>query len=160
MTNPEGLAYRRKAAQNAGLTKKHNPMSWYWNEISDKDSAADATRTAVVVSYVIAGLTALLAILSVATRKSIFGLNGYSLVDAGLFAIAGWRISKLSRAWAVVALALYLIETVASISTRGFGFGVVTIIFILAYINAIRGTFAYHRYAQTEAPDSSQPSLG
>jgi len=32
------------------------------------------------------------------------------------------------------------------LGTRGGGIGILTIVFVLAYINALRGTFAYHRY--------------
>jgi hypothetical protein len=37
-------------------------------------------------------------------------------------------------------------EAVASVGTRGAGIGVLTIVFVLAYINALRGVFAYHKY--------------
>ena len=94
-------------------------------------------------------------------RKPILGLNGWSLLEAGLFAIIGWRIGKLSRAWAVIGLALYLLEVLDSIGDRGFGFSVVSIAFIIAYVNALRGVFAYHKYIKLQATELSQPaSLG
>ena len=135
-------------------------MSWYWKEINDTDSASDATKAAVGVSYFVAGVTGLLAILSLVYHKPIMGVTGYSVVDATLFAIIGWRIGKLSRPWTVVGLALYALETLVSLGSRGASFSLISIVFLLAYINALRGVFAFHRYAQAESPDSSQPSLG
>jgi hypothetical protein len=121
-------------------------MSWYWKQILDKETAQDATKAAVGISYFIAALTGLLAMLSLVYQKPIFGLNAWSFVDAGLFVVIGWRIRKMSRAWAVVGIALYVLEAVFSLANRAGGIGVLTIVFILMYVNALRGTFAYPRY--------------
>ncbi len=136
-------------------------MSWYWNEIGDKYSAKYATTTAVWISYLIAAADALMAILSLAYHRPIIGLNGWALLDAGLFAVVGWRIGRLSRAWAVVGLSLYLLEALASIRTRGFavgslGPGMVAIVFLIAYLNALRGTFAYHKYVKLHAAQPTE----
>lgn len=131
-------------------------MSWYWKEISDKDSAEDATKAASGVSYFIAAVTALIAVISIVYRKPIIGLDGWSLVDAALFVLVGWRIGRLSRIWAVLGLALYLLEAASSITQRGVGGGVLTIVFIIVYVNAIRGVFAYHRYVKAEATEPTQ----
>jgi hypothetical protein len=135
-------------------------MSWYWKEIEDKDSAEDATKAAVGISYFVAALTALLAVLSLVYHIPILGLTGSSLVDATLFVVIAWRIGKMSRAWSVIGLVLYLIEAVFSLASRGGGVGVLAIVFTIAYVNALRGTFAYHRYAkqQTEEPPQAATS--
>jgi hypothetical protein len=133
-------------------------MSWYWKEVDNKDSAHDATRPAVGISYLIAAVTGLIAILSIAYRKPILGLNAWALVDAGLFAVIGWRIGRLSRAWTVAGLALYILEVGSSFGERGLGISVVAILFILAYINAVRGVFAYHRFAKEEQSNRPLPS--
>ena len=136
-------------------------MSWYWNEIGDKYSAKYATTTAVWISYLIATVNGLIAVLSLAYHKPIIGLNGWALLDAGLFAVVGWRIGRLSRAWAVVGLSLYLLEALISIGTRGFavsglGPGILAIVFLIAYVNALRGTFAYHKYVKLHAAQPTE----
>ena len=136
-------------------------MSWYWNEIGDKDSAKCATTTAVRISYLFAVVAVLIAILSLAYHEPIYGMNGgWALLDAGLFAVIGWRISRLSRAWAVVGLCFYLLEWLTSIGTRAFTVGdvprgIVAITFLTVYINALRGTFAYHKHVKLQP---AQPS--
>jgi hypothetical protein len=131
-------------------------MSWYWKEINDKGSAEDATKAAVGISYFIAAVTGLIAVLSIVYAKPIIGLDGWSLVDAVLFVVIGWRISRLSRAWAVVGIALYLLEAIDSIGQRGVRVGVLTIVFTIAYVNALRGVFAYHKYAKLQAAEASE----
>jgi hypothetical protein len=138
-------------------------VSWYWNEIGDKRSAQYATTTAVWISYLIATVSALVAILSLAYRKPTLGLNGWALVEAGLFAVVGWGIAHLSRVWAVVGFSLYLLEASVSIGTRGLAVdaltsGIMAILFLIVYLNALRGTFAYHRYERLQAAQPSEPT--
>jgi hypothetical protein len=127
-------------------------MSWFWKEIYDKDSAENAVQMAVGVSYFVAGITTLLAVLSLFSGHPIMEVNGWSLLDAALFAVIGWRITKLSLPWTIVGTLLYLLETVVSLASRGSGVGVLTIVFIIAYVNALRGVFAYRRYDREQAP--------
>jgi ABC-type nitrate/sulfonate/bicarbonate transport system permease component len=47
---------------------------------------------------------------------------------------------------ALVGLLMYLVE----VTNPSGALGVITIIFILTYINATRGAFAYHRYQKAE----------
>ena len=134
-------------------------MAWYWQTIEDESSAEHAPKAAVGVSGFIAAVTALFAILSIVYHKPIFGLDGWGLVDALIFALIAWRISKMSRAWAVVGLLMYLLEVGYKLATNPSGaLGVLTIIFILTYINAIRGAFAYHRYRKAENSPLAPPA--
>jgi hypothetical protein len=135
-------------------------MSWYWNEISDKNSARYATTTAVWISYLNAVVSGLIGALSLAYHKPVVGLNGWALLDASLFAVVGWRIARLSRAWAVVGLFLYLLEVLFSIENHGIavyglGPGILYVVFLVVYVNALRGTFAYHKYVKLDASQTT-----
>ena len=133
-------------------------MAWYWPKIEDESSAEQAAKAAVGVSGFIAAITALLSILSLIYHKSMLGLDGWGLVDALIFVVIAWRISKMSRAGAIVGLLMYLLEVGYKLATNPSGaLGVLTIIFILTYIGGIRGTFAYHRYRQ--ANNAVQPPV-
>ncbi len=124
-------------------------MAWFWPTIEDESSAEAATKSAVGVSGFIAAVTALLSILSVVYHKSIGGVDGWGLIDALIFLVIAWRIHKMSRAWAIVGIVMYLFEVGYKLVTSPSGaLGVLTIIFILSYIGAIRGAFAYHKYRQ------------
>jgi ABC-type polysaccharide/polyol phosphate export permease len=134
-------------------------MAWYWPKIEDEPSAEAATKPAVGASCFVAAVTGLLAVLSIFYHKPIVGLDGWGLVDAIIFALIAWRISKVSRAWAVVGLLMYLLEVGYKLATNpSSALGIVTIIFILTYINGIRGTFAYHQYRKSGI-DPLAPSM-
>ena len=134
-------------------------MAWYWPTIEDESSAEHATKAAVGVSGFIAAVTALIAILSIVYRKPILGLDAWGLIDAVTFAWVAWRISKVSRAWAIVGLLMYLLEVGYKLVTNPSGaLGVLTIIFILTYINAIRGAFAHHRFRRAENNQLAPPA--
>ena len=134
-------------------------MAWYWPTIEDESSAEHATKAAVGVSGFIAAVTALAAVLSIVYRKPIFGLDALGLIDAGIFALIVWRISKVSRTWTIIGLLMYLLEVGYKLLTNPSGaLGILTIIFILTYINAIRGAFAYHRYRKAESNPLAPPA--
>jgi hypothetical protein len=125
-------------------------------------SARYATTTAVWISYLIAAVNGPIAALSLVYQKPLGGISGWGLPEAALFAVAGWGIGRLSRPWAVVGLTLYLLNVLIAMATRGFGVrglapGIVAIIFLMAYVNALRGTFAYHRFLKLQAPRSTEP---
>src|SRR5208282_4283099 len=132
-----------------------------WNEIGDKDSAKYATTTAVWISYLFAVVAVLIATSSLAYHEPIYGMNGgWGFLDAGLFAVIGWGISRLSRAGAVVGLCFYLRGWLISIGTHAFTVGdvprdILALMFLSVYINALRGTFAYHKHVKLQ---SAQPS--
>ena len=133
-------------------------MGWFWPEIYDRDTAQDVARRGAWVALIVAGLTALLALLSLTLQTVIFGIPPAALLDAVIFAVVGWRIFKMSRAWAVAGMVLYLVETAFGLS-RG-RFGAIAVIFLFAFVNAIRGTFAFHRFSQEGAQPAGPPMLG
>jgi hypothetical protein len=122
--------------------------NWAWPEIIDEDSARSAAHLAGGWAAVVAGLTTLLAVISMASETSIMGSGPWSLLDAALFGVVAWRVWCGSRAWAIAGLSLYLLEIGFSLATRGSGVGILTIIIVLALINGVRGTFELHKYVE------------
>src|SRR5215472_6316111 len=133
-------------------------MGWFWPEIYDRETAQDVARRGAWVAVFVAGLTALLALLSLGLRIVILGVTPMALLDAVIFAVAGWRIYKMSRAWAVTGMVLYLLEVVYAL-TQG-RFSVLAVVFLFAFLNAIRGTFAFHRYVEQGTEPAARPLLG
>ena len=133
-------------------------MGWFWPEIYDRETAQDVARRGAWVALIVASLTGLLSLLSLALQTVILGIPPAALLDAVIFALVGWRIFKMSRAWAVTGMVLYLAETAYGFS-RG-RIGVIAVVFLFAFLNAIRGTFAFHRYSQDGAQPAGPPLMG
>ena len=122
--------------------------NWAWPEIIDEDSARTAAHMAGGWAGVVAGITTLLAVISMAGGGSVMGISAWSLVDAALFGVVAWRIWCGSRWFAVAGLSLYALEVLYSVVTRPPGVGILTIIIMLALINGVRGTFGLHKFEE------------
>jgi hypothetical protein len=135
-------------------------MAWYWPTIEDVSSAEAAVKPAGGASGFFAAATCLVAVLSIVYHRPVFGFDGWSLVDAVLFVIIAWRIKKMSKTWAILGLLIYLFEVAFNFATNKAGaIGVLILVFILTYIGAIRGTFAFHRYRRMTSA-AQPPSVG
>jgi hypothetical protein len=140
-------------------------MSWYWKEIADKRWRRGCHQGGGWNQLLHCCADGLLAVLSIVYHQPILGVNAWSLVDSALFVLIAWRIRKMSRTWAVVGICLYVLEAISSVGSRRGGIGVLTIVFILAYVNALRGTFAYPRYVEqlreaSDTPENLNASAG
>jgi hypothetical protein len=79
----------------------------WWPSVDDLEGAKDAAHQAAGAAAFVAGVTTLFSILAIFGIHILPGFSPLSLVDASIFAIAAWRIYKMSRAWAVVGLLLF-----------------------------------------------------
>jgi hypothetical protein len=123
--------------------------NWAWPEIIDEDSARDAAHMAGGWAGIVAGLTALFAVISIVGGVSVMGAGPLSLVDAALFAVVGWQTWRGSRAFAVAGLSLYGLEICFGIVSHRSGVGVLTFVILLAFVNGVRGTFGMNKYKGT-----------
>ncbi len=112
----------------------------FWPEMTTSQAAHAAAMQGVWVSVFICAVT------SLAVMAGLGDLNAYAFIDVALFAAIGLGIWKHSRTAAVAGLALYLLERIVQM-TAGAPAGtlVISVIFLLCYANAVRGTFAWHR---------------
>lgn len=139
----------------------------------DIDSVATArrvTRQGIIASLVLAGVTTAFAIAATQNalppelleRDEVF--NPLLFIDALLYGAIAWGIQRMSRIAAIAGLSIYLLSRVllqmSGIPTNLFGMAVTTLISV-AFINAIRGTFAYHRFKRQQGAESNpaNPSL-
>jgi hypothetical protein len=82
-----------------------------------------------------------------------FPRDGWALVDAAIFGLIAWGIYRMSRVAAIAGLIFYIAERIAMhiILGRSYVSAIfVTALFLFAFINAVRGTFAYHRLQNAE----------
>jgi hypothetical protein len=137
-----------------------NSGSWFWPSLNDIDGARDACRLGMWCAIIVAGITALFAGLALA-GVSVMRIQASAFVDAALFAGIAFGIYKYSRVAAVAGFALFLIEKIYQVIQQGpLGAGVLGIIFLIGFLNAMRGTFAYHKLVAANsapAPGTAPP---
>ncbi|BAZ03679.1 hypothetical protein [Calothrix sp. NIES-3974] len=105
----------------------------------------------------VAGMTTLLVLGSIFAPLPLgIPVNVWSLIDAVIMGIIAWRIYRMSRVAALAGLIYYIIGQISmfSASEGKYKVGFVTILITLAFVNSVRGTFAYHRLQKTEHSES------
>jgi len=93
---------------------------------------------------VVAVLTAIMATVE-ALKDTTEGLGAEGFANAALFAGIAFGIYRRSRIAAVSALVLYLIGRGFVWVTAGPKIGALPVLVTLAFLNGVRGTFAYHK---------------
>ncbi len=125
-------------------------MRRLWPKIVDLETAVEASRqgvwAALIVTLVTAGITAF----NLITGSNLFGLDASAFLDVFVMVLIAWGVHRKSRFAAVSGLVLYLCAQVILQSARedatiGVAIGM---ILTLMFVNAARGTFAYHKYLE------------
>jgi hypothetical protein len=129
------------------------PQNSWFPSVETEAGAKTAARQGVGAAIFVACVTGLFAILAIFNIRIIANFSPWALVDAGLFGIAGWRIYRMSRIWAVVAMLGFLVEKVYALYTSGgtASAGLIVAVFILfGFINGVRGTFAHYKLSASQ----------
>lgn len=124
-------------------------------DVSTLEGAQLATKQGIWAAAFVAVVTGVVASAALFLHKPILGINGSALIDTAIFAAVALGIHKNSRFAAVGGLVIYLWERFYMLKAGGSGGGgssVMMIFLVLAFVTAIRGTFAYRKLA---APTNS-----
>jgi hypothetical protein len=138
--------------------KKRLEGSGWWPSVADQEGAKSAAWQGVVAACFVAVVTTLFSVLAMFGFQIVPGFSPTALVDAGLSAIVAWRIYRMSRAWAVVGLLLYVAERAYAFHVRGVkeAAGIfVGVAILLGFVNGVRGNFAYRRLSATQERTST-----
>ena len=128
-------------------------MNSWWPSTATAEEAKGAAHQGAGAAVFVASVTALFSILAIFNIRILSDFSPASLIDAGLFAIVAWRIYRMSRVWAVIGLMGFIAERVYAIYTRGATAAagwVVGMIILLAFVNGVRGTFAYRKLSASQ----------
>jgi hypothetical protein len=127
----------------------------WWPEIIDPKSAGAAAKAGAMGAFLCVGATVLMVLLKQAPMSA--------YLDAGIFLILGLMILRMSRVAAVTALVFFVLERFYASFAHGLSaaIGAVAIVVLLAFLNGVRGTFAYHRMRTQDAVNASRgPEAG
>lgn len=125
-------------------------MSAWWADVSNREEARKAGMQGVWAAAIIAVITAIFA--AVGPKLGVPA----SFVDAVIFAAIAGGIAIMSRIAAVAGLALYVVESLYKFSTIGFKGVPLTIVLTIAFLNSVRGTFAFHSFDDMATPAPGQ----
>jgi hypothetical protein len=120
----------------------------WWPPVTYREGAKQAAREGAGAAVFVAWVTALFGVLSIFGIQILPDFSTLSLVDAALFSIVAWRTYKMPRAWAVVGLLLLVAGRAIAFYHSGvtaMAGIIVGLLLVLAFLNGVRGTFAYHR---------------
>lgn len=143
---------KAKVSEPSAAKQKGYFSNWLVN-VDSIEGAKKATAQGYGIAYFVAILTGIIALIAFSTGESIGGIDEYAIVDVLLMGLAGLGMQFYSRTAAVGALVLFVLGKIAMISegTMNAGGWFMTVIIIFAFINGIRGTFAYQRFRQEHA---------
>jgi hypothetical protein len=114
-----------------------------WPELLTRPKAKDAAREGAWAMTFLAAVLFVLTTLSLWSEQRILGLTEWYYLDAGVMAVIAFGLFRLSRVAAVAGLVVFILGRLAmGLNQRGY---VVALIFFVALVNGVRGTFAYHR---------------
>src|SRR5262245_55535367 len=119
-----------------------------WVDIYDLDTAKKAAHQGAGASFFCAGITLLLILINMMffSDAPILGVGMPALLDVTIIAAIGIGILNFSRVCAVAGLLIYWGEQIYAIQETGRTNWIMLTILTIAYINGIRGCFAYHNF--------------
>lgn len=139
--------------------------SGFWDRI---DSLATAKATAMQgfwAAIFVASITVVMVMISLTMGGLPEGMpqiDAWAFWDAGIFVAIAWGIHRMSRVAAVMGLVLYIVSqvvmraTTPEASASGLWFAA---LFVLAFVNGVRGTFAYHAIRQRQLQSTSSEEV-
>lgn len=135
-----------QTTQKPEVTKKSS--NFFWPEIADMASAEAAARQGMWAAFFVAFVTAVVTGLAINGVSFGEGLefDASAFVDVVIFLLVGLGILAKSRTAAVLGLVFYVYERIFMLVTVGPKGLLVAVIFILAFVSSVRGTFAIHRF--------------
>ncbi len=132
-------------------------MNVFWPDVDDSKSAHKACAGAAGIAFFIAIVTGIVAWLQASGKINMFpGIGIWAFVDVGLFILIGIGLCFHSRIAALAGLLLYIGERIFMIKTMGFQAShvVAILIFGLAFVNGVRGAFAWHEQKKLAAGET------
>lgn len=125
--------------------------SLFWIDIKDEVEVDHVTTKGFWVCMAVAIMTLVV--------TSLQGDPLGAIVTAVFFALGGIGVRQRSRFAAVGVFTVYLLSFIATVRHTGFGFGVVTFVFLAILLGNVRGVWVAARWKGTAPPDAQPPQI-
>jgi hypothetical protein len=116
----------------------------FWPAVGDEQAAVLAARQGFHAGVYCSIVTAIFAVFGGFGFK-IMDFDLWNLADAALMALLAFGIRRMSRIAALIAFLYYVAGRIDLWAEYGSQNPVIAGIFVLMFLSAVRGTFAYHR---------------
>ncbi len=126
--------------------------------ITDEASARAVARQGMWAAFFVAIVTGAVAFLAGMGITLVKGIGPLAWLDAAIFTALGFGIRNMSRAAAVGALVLFVAERIVMAQSAGVN-PAMAIGVVLAFVQGIRGTFAFQKHRQAVGYTASDGSL-
>ena len=122
---------------------------WVWLKVDSRRRAQNAIEEGFWAAILVSGMTAILLLITV--LKDPEQLAAGEVLGVVVFALIAFGIRRRSRAAAFAALILYVLDRIYALISGAHGNLVLAVLITLAFLNAVRGAFAYHRFPSLPA---------
>ena len=117
---------------------------WVWLKVDSRRRAQNAIEEGFWAATFVAVTAAFFVLIDVMKDPDQYAIQG--LLSVIVFGFIAFGIRRRSRAAALIALLLYVSDRVFALISTGHGNLVLPVFITLAFLNAVRGTIAYHRF--------------
>ena len=122
-----------------------------WPTLDDAAAAKWAALLATLLAVFVGCVAGLLATLNLDEATTQLNHDASTFLGAGAFLLLSFFMNRMSRVASVLALSLHLGEEFTSFYSDRPTLWIVYIVFTLIFINGVRGTFAWRRFAKVAA---------
>lgn len=119
-------------------------LRWAWPDVTWESGAFFATQQGVFAGTIIVCIDCTAMGLSLLAAQPI--IDALHVIGALAFMLIAYGINKRSRIAAVSGLLLYLLESALLPASPDYRLWLLQLLLGVMFVNALRGTFAYHRY--------------
>jgi hypothetical protein len=142
------------------MRKRRSLRDRYWPKVTDVTSAREVAHRAASVAIIIAGFTAVFAGLALFGIPMVPGVDHWAFIDAAIWGGVAAGIWRMSRGAAIAGLVVIVLEYVLFWDREvGVAHLIATVVLLLAFLNALRATYAYHRFRRTKVEALSPAPL-
>ena len=141
------------------MPEKKRKTNWLWPKIVDIETSRSAANVGFWAAIFVCISTTIVTTVALGAKEinEILHLDAWAYLDAALFGVIAWRVKRFSRAFAVLGVALYVLEITYTLN-QGAKIGWMTIPILLMFISGARGVFGYHRFVAALDQNTREPN--
>lgn len=136
---------------------------WLWPAVDDFEESRKAAGLGAGTAFLVGSVTGVIAFLHQTGHTVIAGIDSSAYIDAVIFLVLGFLITRMSRLAAVFGLCFYVwgqFEMAKMMAAQGEHLRlVIPILFSINFVNGVRGTMTFHEMKKRGASEEEEKAL-